>query len=296
MHKDIKKIRLLYAKSLTSFTQSIQRGFDELSIQSVNDVGFADRQFVQIHGAPHSKQDDFEILSSYEHACFSYALVHRPDELLLDLELSKLFFKQKFDEIILLGDYIPAEFKKLRPRIIPHPYTDLSMPSEKSITVGTFTSFGEMRKLNHCLLLMDMLTENLPANVQFMLGGLHNGKKLTKDDINRDYIVLNDQPFIPHFNLQLYHLNEWKRYAESSGSLHRGISIPVIFEANGIERIEKIKVIKIQASDDLKIIGFEKAQRQIVDLIRNNQVLNILNHNYSCAKKNQPIDFCKQLL
>jgi hypothetical protein len=103
------------------------------------------------------------------------------------------------------------------------------------------------------------------------------------------------QYFVPHFNVQLYHLHGKKRWGESSGSLHRGISVPVIFEANGAERLEGVRVVKIDADDDLRQIDFKKAADEIARIAAQG-IESALACNLAAAKKNSLAAFAQNVL
>lgn len=109
------------------------------------------------------------------------------------------------------------------------------------------------------------------------------------------FVKVVDGPFVPHFNVQLYHLKGKKRYGESSGSLHRGISIPVVFEANGAERLENIRCIKIKADDDLHLINFEEAAAETLELAEGG-FQDILSHNKRSALKNSVGSFARSVI
>ena len=109
------------------------------------------------------------------------------------------------------------------------------------------------------------------------------------------FIHVMQEPFVPHFNVQLYHLHGKKRYGESSGSLHRGISIPVIFEANRAERLEGFHAIKIKADDELQTIDFDQAARDILHLAHHG-LGDILERNLTLARANYLGAFAQTLL
>jgi hypothetical protein len=287
------KLNILGAASLDRFSQELQRGFEQ--------VGAPDNLFelYQIHAAPHSLTDDLQIISTFKQSKKNkLLLIHRPDELLLNSELTKFIAEENDLKIILLGDLtlnIPF-WDKLRSHIqvIPHPYFSLNLP-EKSpkYSVGSFTSWGEMRKVEHYLGLMNELLQ-LPVadQIQAKIGGTHLERSL----VLNPKIEITETPFIPHFNVQLYHLMGAKRVGESSGSLHTGISIPVIFEANGIERTEGVRVIKIAADENLAMINYRDAALEIASLIEKHQIEEVLKFNLKQAQSNTAINFATRAI
>ncbi|MGZ3796067.1 MAG: hypothetical protein ACXVB1_06865 [Pseudobdellovibrionaceae bacterium] len=258
------KLQILGASTLKHFTESIIEGFLEVGVEIV-DQSFVDFSLIQIHGSPAARAEDEKIIeasgSSKEPKAY---LIHRPDEVLLHPPFKTFFESRPTAKIIFLGDLI-FRFPFWADRrafcsVIPHPYLDFSMPAPaRKPILGAFTSWGEMRDIKHYLSLVECLKGT--EIFDFRIGG-------TGLDEARlpDHIQFVREPFTPHFNVQLYHLLGKKRYGESSGSLHRGISIPVIFEANGAERLEGLKAVKVEADDELKSIKFEKAATEILSL------------------------------
>lgn len=177
--------------------------------------------------------------------------------------------------------------------------------------IGSHTSWGEMRKLEHFLLLVKEIKEQGPKKfLLVMVGGTLNGYPLSagvvQEVVEKFRLELSVGPdpdcdvrvaqefFVPHFNVQLYHLNGRKRFCESSGSLHRGISIPVIFEANGMERLEGLKVVKVPSSEGLLKINFNRAVQEISNIFEQGIEASI-DFNHEKAKKNSPKDFAKAI-
>ena len=274
------------AQTLSKFTEAIQGGFKDLPAP--------DFELWQVHASPASRLDDLRLL---EHAKISNSkkifLIHRPDELLLYPELKAFFVKNPRLSLVFLGDLVLKlpfwEERKKHITVIPHPFTDLSLPAGNKYVIGSFTSWGEMRKLEHFI----ELTKVLGSEFECWVGGTLDGRALTAGDVPSNIQVKNEF-FIPHFNVQLYHLNGQKRLGESSGSLHRGVSIPVIFEANGIERTEGLKVIKIQSDLELKQIDYNQAARDISRMLPD--LNEHLNFNLECARQNQPKHFAQALM
>lgn len=291
------KILIHGAQTLDKFTKELLLGFD--SAEGI-DYSF---EIFQIHASPNSLDEDKAILAQFSNCKTpKVILIHRPDELLLHLDLKYFFETHQKINLIFLGDLaFKDSFWKSREEfitVIPHFYSSLNMPERsEAFTIGTFTSWGEMRKLDHFESLVQAIKKHKThQKIHFKIGGSLNGVALTQEDVKEREIEITEESFIPHFNVQLYHLNDKKRFAESSGSLHAGISIPVIFEANGMERIEEVKVIKIEASDDLKEIAYDKAAKLILSMIDQNEVEKALSHNLKKARLNTSVDFANQAI
>lgn len=290
-------IRIRGARTLDKFTSELMKGFDQLPEE---DYLF---DLFQIHASAQSIAEDKAILEEIKnYAAAKIILIHRPDELLLNPDL-KLAFEQNPEwKIVFLGDLaLQDPFWKKREsfiEVIPHFYTNLNTaPKASHYTVGTFTSWGEMRNLEHYFELVKALKQTkLASSMQFLIGGTLNGVKLTAADIKDEAIKLSEDAFIPHFNVQLYHLNGKKRLGESSGSLHAGVSIPVIFEANGMERIEGVSVIKIAANEDLSQINYTAAAGEISLMIEQQEVEKQLKHNLRQARLNSSVDFANRVI
>lgn len=289
-------IRIHGASSLDKFTNELLKGFDQIPEE---DYLF---DLFQIHAAPQSISEDLKILEEIKN--YSQAkiiLIHRPDELLLNPELKLAFEKNPEWKIVFLGDLALKDpfwhKRKAYIEVIPHFYTSLNTPAKSPLyTVGTFTSWGEMRQLEHYLGLVKALKALHSPMFQFMIGGTLNGRKLTAADISDPSILISEEAFVPHFNVQLYHLNGKKRLGESSGSLHSGVSIPVIFEANGMERIEEVKVVKIPADDELTQIDYASAAIEIGKIIEQQEVEKYLKHNLRQARVNTSVDFANRVI
>lgn len=258
-------ITLKGAKTLQHFTESftpILHHFNETL------------EIIQIHASPNSLDEDLELLEYAKTSTLPKKfLIHRPDELLLRPSLKEFFDKYDQEKLIFFGDLIFKEKfweeRKIHSTIAPHPYLSLSRPSkvDGKYIVGAFTAWGEMRKLEHYLNLVEELSSLDKENkLTYMIGGTFDGRPVSSASHK---VKISSEAFIPHFNIQLYHLNGRKRFGESSGSLHRGVTVPVIFEANGMERIETIKVIKVEADDELKTIDYKKAAKEILELALN---------------------------
>jgi hypothetical protein len=92
------------------------------------------------------------------------------------------------------------------------------------------------------------------------------------------------------FNLQLYHLNGEVRRGESSGSLHRGVSIPVILEMNGAEVLEDLRVVKVPYANpvDADKADWGAAAEEIVSLVKSGKYKAQMAHNAAQARKYSP--------
>lgn len=294
----VRKMKILIhgAKTLTKFTNELLSGFDSAEGE---DYSF---ELFQFHASPNSLNEDLEILEKFKLCKLpKIILIHRPDELLLNNSLRNFFERYSETKIILLGDLVLQDpFWKSRETditIIPHFYFSLTLPPNNVTILGSYTSWGEMRDVRHFENLVFAL-KNVGSNVEidFRIGGTLNGELISISNFHNADIQVVDDFFIPHFNIQLYHLNGKKRLGESSGSLHTGISIPIIFEANGMERIEEIHVVKIEASEDLTNINYEKAAREIVFAIENKVVDKLIASNLKSARLNTSVDFANQVI
>lgn len=291
------KIQIHGAKTLEKFSKELLSGFD-----SAEGVDYSFELF-QIHASPNSLDEDQKILKEFKNCALPKCLlIHRPDELLLRLELKLAFEQNPQWKLIFMGDLVLQDSfwnqRQSHIEIIPHFYSSFTTAPKSSVyTIGTFTNWGEMRKLEHFLELVAALKKTPGVDsLEFMIGGSSNGSALTENDVIDTSIKISETPFIPHFNIQLYHLNGKKRLGESSGSLHAGVSIPVIFEANGIERIEGIKVIKVSANDDLSQIDYAAAAGEIVEMIKKQEVETYLKFNLRQARLNTSVDFANRVI
>lgn len=279
----MKKICIRGASTLRSFTEAITGGFQSIGCEVAANLPIF--TLCQIHGSPVSEAEDLLLLTR---AADAY-LIHRPDEILQRIPIREFFEAHPEKKIILMGDLVLKDpFWKEREKfisIIPHPFLDLSLPPKTGkLVMGAYTTWGEMRNFKHFVQLAEEV-RLLTDKIDFVVGGGH------LEDVP-EFMTVTSEYFVPHFNVQLYHLNGKKRYGESSGSLHRGVTIPVIFEANGIENVEGLKVIKIDADDELTHIDFKKAAEDIVHA----DIWNLLEHNAAQAKKNTPAEFARSFL
>lgn len=273
-------MELWHASTLASFTEAIRPGLVNLGGSTT---------LIQIHGSPAARDEDRSLLDRAREISGSKVfLLHRPDEILLDAELRRYFELHPESRLLFLGDLIYRETfwaqRRALCRVIPHPQLDLSLPTPSvKLIVGAFTSWGEMRDPRHYFELVNHLS--LDPKFEFRIGGTGlEGVSVPKT------VQITTEPFVSHFNVQLYHLQGRKRYGESSGSLHRGVSIPVIFEANGAERLEGLHVIKIQADDELQTIEFARAADEIMSLTAA-EFEQALRENWNAASRNSVARF-----
>ncbi len=257
-------------------------------------------EIIQIHASPASIDEDIALLDYAKKTIRPRKfLIHRPDELLLRPSLKKFFEEYPQEKLIFLGDLIFKDAfwnaRKAHSQVFAHPFFDFTLPYKLNtkFIVGAYTNWGEMRKLEHYLELVKEISKIDKGKIfAFMIGGTLDGQPLPN---LCNEIIISTNRFTPHFNVQLYHLNGEKRFGESSGSLHRGISVPVIFEANGMERIESMKVIKIDADAELREINYKKAAEQICELAQKG-LEKVLEYNYRQALQNTTERFVRSII
>ena len=85
----------------------------------------------------------------------------------------------------------------------------------------------------------------------------------------------------PLFNTQLYHLHGAVRTGESSGSVHTRACVPVIFEMNGAERVERLEVVRVPYANaaDADSALFDQAAERIVALASGGECVRMLARN-----------------
>jgi hypothetical protein len=286
---------------------------------------------IQIHGAPASEGWDREMLvtlsTRLQRAEPTVVLLHRPDEIADRLpELRRVLesAQHPFGLCFLGGLHVDDDFYfapfALR-RVIPHGFFSSRIPSSgPPYIVGSHTSWGEMREVDHALrVLVPVLRKSSPSSIVGYLGGIP-AESLTIPaitakvrDLGSDCAVLpwpgalpthfaSDQPTLflggpseelaplPHFNTQLYHYRGAIRTGESSGSLHAAVSIPVIFEMNGAESTEDLAVIKVPYTDRKHAANadFNGAATTIRGLIDNHDLAPHLQQNYEVSLRLDP--------
>jgi hypothetical protein len=265
-------------------------------------------------------------------------LLHRPDEIELRFSAELgcwKFSSSSRAAFVLLGTmFATARFLSetgLPTQVIPHGFFNSDeRRQEDPIVVGAHTGWGEMRSLKHAIQLLAALfaeAGDLPI-VGYLGGGPKRELELTKIDellveaglkafelvhVSQLRLPVELAPYpriiISHegapppglgltFNLQLYHLNGTVRRGESSGSLHRGLSVPVILEMNGAEVLEDLRVIKVPYSDplDASSADWNTAAMQILADVRSGDYRAHLAHNAAQAKKFSPQSVAEQYI
>lgn len=261
----------------------------------------SDAVVFQLHGAPQSEKDDkiiMEIIAcslSKKDSTKRVILFHRPDELqkypglpnILSQAVGKLglvFFGPRFAK----DKFYPSSEKILK-RVIPHGFFPMEshqkLLQENPVVIGSHTTWGEMRSVEHVLrLLMEvfLLNKENKRDIVGYLGGkpaeqlrieylknlrkkinpevlitffdVHkysNLKEVIKENIQTSNIILVDmldtQPSFLSltFNAQIYYFGNAIRLGESSGSAHSMVSIPVVAEINDADLVEDLRLIKV---------------------------------------------------
>jgi len=265
-------------------------------------------------------------------------LLHRPDEIgqRFGKELSGWRFDAKARAaFVLLGTMFKgASFLSstgLPVEVIPHGFFKTEeIFQESPIIIGAHTGWGEMRSLEHATRLLAEIfkrSDGLPI-VGYLGGGPKRELALTKIEellvaaglgafelvqasqlrlplelANHPRIIVSHEGDLPPglaltFNLQLYHLGGAVRRGESSGSLHRGVSIPVILEMNGAEILEDLRVIKVPYADpgNASSADWGAAADRVVSMVKSGQFKAQLAHNAGQAKKFSPFVVAERYL
>jgi hypothetical protein len=250
-------------------------------------------------------------------------LIHRPDEIQGRSELfadSGVLESASF--IALLGTFHVADDWLVRTgvpvRAVPHGFFSSRPPVLRTpVVIGSHTRWGEMRRLDDAVtLLAEVLSRAEPGSVVGYLGGegaeafdldllTHRksvGARFAAIEVVHNYgmvrgaakkrvLVVNPGPIqppdlTPILNVQLYHLNGRLRTGENSGSLHQYPSVPIVFEMNGGEVMEDLKVIRVPyANDENGVCGdFAVAADKILDWIRTDRLKKSLRHNQRRAE------------
>jgi hypothetical protein len=222
-------------------------------------------------------------------------------------------------------------------KVVPHGFFDIDKepfdPSPEVIIVGTHTTWGDMRATIHTLEVIGEVFQQGSGNAPVL--GYLGGKPASELDIDklqkefaqlfaavnvefrdahiadakafvsgRNIILVDTQNQQPDgikitFNTQLYFYGNKVRTGESSGSLHLGVSYPVIIEMNGSENIEGLKVIKApynKATGDIESVDFAEAAAQICKVIDDGSYVDSLKHNREQALKFNNVYVATQLL
>jgi len=346
------KISIYAADTLNKFTNQILiKGFEELSVNAV--IGSIDSKvdstadvlLFQLHGAPQAEKDDLQIMELIKESLEDknekrkkIIMIHRPDEIQKYSELSQIlkvggFGLVNYGENHLNDEFYPSNVQK---KVIPHGFSSniREIPDEKDhILIGSQTSWGEMRSLEHALILIGEVFNQYKGYKK--LFGYIGGKPIEQlqiKELNKKYehiihkysILLMDakdynetapmntifinqiksnRPILPlSFNTQMYYLEDTVRTGEASGTIYRSISIPIILEMNG--SLEELNVIKVPYSDsnDLSSIDFKAGAKKIVESINDGSYRNMILHNFEQAKiwnekkiANEYLNFLKQL-
>ncbi len=299
----------------------------------------------QIHGAESAMEYDHSIIKALSNNAECKAkqalLLHRPDEIQFRYPNlhSILLTSHSNVAAVFLGDkhlkdafYAPAKTKA----IIPHGFFDLSKKfQEDPIVIGSHTTWGEMRSVEHALKLLGeifVLNSTLNRKIVGYLGGapsmllqmdylksimfkIHPSLNVKLLDAHQSklpntlkhqtghIIIIDSQNIKPHeleltFNIQLYYLNGGIRTGESSGSAHSSTGIPVILEMNGAENIEKLEVIKIPYTnvEDIGSVNFLKGAQMIINCIDNGNFKTMMRKNFIRSKEFNNTYIAKQYI
>ncbi|MDO8512019.1 MAG: hypothetical protein Q7S57_02000 [bacterium] len=293
------KIIIYGAKSLERYTKNIlKNGFinygwqtEEGAVGDGKNLGL-DIVLYQIHGAPQAAEDEaiMAMIKAAPAEQKAIVLVHRPDEVQTRLpgvvELLSGLSPNK--ALAFLGNLHQNDsfYCGIKNRfVVPHGFFDMKDTIQtEPIIIGTHTTWGEMRSVEHMIKLLAevfKLDPNNARNIWGYLGGkpkeqlqIDGLKKITADnfgalavnfvDINKnsaretlqgaangEHTILVDSENIEPadfgmtFNVQMYYLGNAIRTGESSGSLHMSVGVPVILEMNGSEVIEDLNIIRV---------------------------------------------------
>lgn len=230
----------------------------------------------------------------------------------------------KFGFVNYGDNHINDEFfssDKVIKRVIPHGFSSKirNIPEkDKPIMIGSHTSWGEMRSLGHAFTLIGEVFDRSRGEKTILgyVGGkpvellkiptlekeykkIFGDYRIKLKDANqfdikkptneKNVILINQEDselsyYNPTFNIQMYYLGDRIRTGESSGTIYRSISIPVIFEMNG--SLDDLRTIKVPYTDvnNIKSIDLASGAEKIVEVIQNGSYLEMLNHNLQQAK------------
>ena len=330
-------VKIYGAKTLERYTKNLLvKGFENnectaFETQEGNDRD-AENILFQLHGAPQADDDDRTILGEIKRAVTfnetrKIVMLHRPDELKKYKELPGILSgaSQKIG-LVFLGDklirdtFYPSSEQIIK-RVIPHGFFPFDEHQkhlqETPIIIGSHTTWGEMRSVEHALKLLLALfklnkenkiiigylggkpheelelnslkeiTERINTETSLQFLNVHDHKTL-EGVLNRGRNIIlvddrNEEPlyFSVTFNIQMYYLGTAVRMGESSGSAHTSASIPVVLEMNGAESIEELKVIKVPYGEakDISSIDFREGAKMVFDSIENGTYKDMLVHN-----------------
>lgn len=335
----MKTVRIYGAKTLERYTKGILvNGFKnnswnvvEASLDAKVDDG-TDAIIFQLHGAPQSEVDDRKIIDLIKYSITQddslkkVILLHRPDELQKFHELKDILLCSSREIVLVfLGDiHVNDDFytsHNIRRRVIPHGFFPIDeQPQLDPVIIGSHTTWGEMRSLEHILKLFGEVFTQCGEDVPILgyVGGkpvelLEIGElrkkyrsliedyslelidvqdyDITKGRIpGRNIVLVNPRNDVPAFgvtyNVQMYYIENRIRTGESSGTLHISSGIPVILEMNGADVIEDLRVIKVPYRDisDLDSIDFVQGASRIIASINDGSYKKMLEHNLQQAK------------
>ncbi|HSW47780.1 MAG TPA: hypothetical protein VLG67_01755 [Candidatus Saccharimonadales bacterium] len=331
-------ITIYGTKTLDRYTKLILiKGFENNSwdvTEGILGKNFTTPYFLyQIHGAPQAVDEDkilINMIRSTPPETKMAILLHRPDELQeRHPKLKEILSNMPENAALVFSGNLHAKdefYKNVKKKfIIPHGFFEIKeIIQTDPIIIGTQTTWGEMRSVNHALriILEVFRLNNSKTSFVGYLGGkpsselqINNLKQISKKinpDIEIEFlgvekysptealkefpeknIILIDtenkepETFGITFNIQTYYYGERIRTGESSGSLHMTLSIPVILEMNGSEKIEDLQVIKIPygSLSDIRSADFEKGAKMIIETINNGSFRDMLEHNLKQARK-----------
>lgn len=334
------KVIIYAAETLVKFTNQILIvGFRNISVDAEQcplesePCPGGDTVIFQLHGAPQAKDDDKIIMGLVKQSLHDpkdarkkIIMIHRPDEIQGQPELKEILLNPvnpfgfvNCGENHINDDFFPSG--NIVKKVIPHGFSSdvRDLPADgMPIVIGTHTTWGEMRSLEHALNVLGELfcqykgdkpvfgylggkpTELLQiGTLEKQYGGLIDKYSIVlKDAQEYDANALpseknvvfidqnNTQPpgIVLTFNMQMYYYGNKVRTGESSGTLHRAIAIPVILELNG--NVEDLKLIKVPYGDvhDIDSIDFAAGAKRIADSIEDGSYRKMLGHNLRQAK------------
>ena len=211
--------------------------------------------------------------------------------------------------------------------VVAHGFFEARLPlaaESRRVVIGTHTVFGpDLRSVEHVVrLLLAVFAHTTPAAVLGVVGGTPDSavsapavqalvaRLLPPDrlssvcvvqggllDVDPDRHCILVQPaggtdaeVEPVFNTQLFHWHGRVRTGESSGAVHTRANVPVIFELNGTDRTEQLRVVRVpyHADQDANDAHFEAAGRDIAAMIASGSHLEALQHNAAQAARWTP--------
>lgn len=177
------------------------------------------------------------------------------------------------------AEWVPAP----RRHVVCHGFFEARLPrrhAQSRVVIGTHSAFGEMRAIEHVVrLLAAVFALTQPHQIMGVLGGvpaseltceaisalldrlelppeqraaIHivDSAAVAEATVDRHCILVQpaggfDTDVEPVFNTQLFHLHGRVRHGECAGAAHSRACIPVIFEMNGAECIERLHVVRV---------------------------------------------------